>query len=125
MNFDQVTEEEPEAEAVGLPISEEQYNMPVEQLNLSVRTMNCLRRGNISTVGELISKGEKGLLGLRNFGQKSKQEIDERLEEIGLSLNPQEDTAEESEDVEAVADTEAESVETEEQAESEVEQSEE
>ena len=125
VNFDQVTEEEPEAEVVGLSISEEQYNMPVEQLNLSVRTMNCLRRGNISTVGELISKGEKGLLGLRNFGQKSKQEIDERLEEIGLSLNPQEDSDEEAADVESIDETETESAETEEQADSEVEQSEE
>jgi len=37
--------------------------------------MNCLRRGSNTTVGEIISKGEKGLLQLRNFGQKSKQEI--------------------------------------------------
>jgi DNA-directed RNA polymerase subunit alpha len=81
--------------------------MPVEQLSLSVRTMNCLRRGNISTVGELISRGEKGLLALRNFGQKSKQEIEERLNELGLSLNPvteetEEPASEESEDMMAV-----------------------
>jgi len=125
VDFDQIIEEEPEEEVVGLSISEEQYNMPVEQLNLSVRTMNCLRRGNISTVGELISKGEKGLLGLRNFGQKSKQEIDERLEEIGLSLNPQEDSDDEAGDIEAVAETETGSVETEEQAETDVKQNEE
>jgi len=48
-------------------IPEELYNMPVEQLNLSVRTMNCLRRGNIQTVGEVVNKGEKGLMTLRNF----------------------------------------------------------
>jgi len=71
-----------------LDISEEQYNMPVEQLTLSVRTMNCLRRGNITTVGELVSRGEKGLMSLRNFGQKSRQEIEERLNEMGLSLKP-------------------------------------
>ena len=63
--------------------------MPVEQLDLSVRTMNCLRRGGISTVGELISKGEQELLALRNFGQKSKQELEERLNALGLSLTPQ------------------------------------
>jgi DNA-directed RNA polymerase alpha subunit len=60
----------------------------VEQLDLSVRTMNCLRRSNITTVGELIGKGAKELMKLRNFGQKSYQEIEDRLETIGLSLNP-------------------------------------
>ena len=78
-----------EEEAGGLAVSEEQYNMPVEQMNLSVRTLNCLRRGGIVTLGELISKREKELLALRNFGQKSKKEIDERLEELGLSLASQ------------------------------------
>jgi DNA-directed RNA polymerase subunit alpha len=60
--------------------------MPVEQLNLSVRTMNCLRRGNIQTVGEVVSKGEKGLMTLRNFGVKSLQELADRLGELGLVL---------------------------------------
>jgi len=76
-------------ELIGLPISDEQYNMPVDQLNLSVRNMNCLRRDGITTVGEIISRGEKGLLELRNFGQKSKQEIEECLNALGLSLAPQ------------------------------------
>jgi DNA-directed RNA polymerase subunit alpha len=58
-------------------------------LDLSVRTMNCLRRGGIATVGEVISKGEKELLSLRNFGQKSLTEIEERLQGLGLSLAPQ------------------------------------
>ena len=76
-----------EEEEVGRPaVPDELFNMPVEQLSLSVRTLNCLRRGGIATVGELISKGEKDLLNLRNFGQKSKREIDERLELMGLSL---------------------------------------
>jgi DNA-directed RNA polymerase subunit alpha len=60
--------------------------MPVEQLNLSVRTMNCLRRGNIQTVGEVVNKGEKGLMTLRNFGVKSLQELADRLGELGLPL---------------------------------------
>ncbi len=72
-----------------LAIPSELYNMPVEQLNLSVRTLNCLRRGGIATAGEVLSRGEKELMSLRNFGQKSKQELDERLKELGLSLNPQ------------------------------------
>jgi DNA-directed RNA polymerase subunit alpha len=70
-------------------IPEEKYNMSVEQLDLSVRTMNCLRRGGISTVGELMSRSEQELLSLRNFGQKSKQELEERLNTLGLSLTPQ------------------------------------
>jgi len=77
-----------EERAIHLSIPDEQYNIPVEQLDLSVHVMNCLRRGNITTVGELISKGEKGLLSLRSFGQKSKQEVEEKLETLGLSLTP-------------------------------------
>jgi len=92
---------EAEKEFAELAMTEEQYNMPVEQLALSVRTMNCLRRGNITTVGELISRGEKGLLALRNFGQKSRQEIEERLNEIGLSLSPKPEEAEEPAEGEA------------------------
>ena len=78
-----------EKKAFRLSIPEEKYNMPVEQLDLSVRTINCLRRASITTVGELISKEEKELLRLRNFGQKSSQEINERLNSLGLSLSPQ------------------------------------
>ena len=78
-----------EEQLIRLPISDAQYNMSVEQLNLSVRTMNCLRRGGITTVGEVISRGEKGLLSLRNFGQKAKQEIEESLNTLGVSLTPQ------------------------------------
>jgi hypothetical protein len=77
-----------EERAIRLSIPDEKYNMPVEQLDLSVRTMNCLRRSNITTVGELIGKGTKELLKLRNFGQKSYLEIEDRLATIGLSLNP-------------------------------------
>ena len=85
-----------EEEVSRLPIPEEQYNMPVEQLNLSVRTLNCLRRGGISTLGELISKEEQELLALRNFGQKSKRELEERLASMGLTLASQfKDTEEE------------------------------
>lgn len=84
-----VTQIEEEKQLVRLSIPDEKYNMPVEQLVLSVRTMNCLRRGGISTVAELISKGEQELLALRNFGQKSKQELEERLNALGLSLTPQ------------------------------------
>ncbi len=78
-----------EEELIRLSIPDEKYNMQVDQLDLSVRTMNCLRRSGISTVGELISKKPKELLKLRNFGQKSFHEIEERLKGMGLSLAPQ------------------------------------
>jgi DNA-directed RNA polymerase subunit alpha len=75
-----------EKEPVRSTIAPELASMPVEQLNLSVRTLNCLRRGNINTVGELMSKSEKDLMSLRNFGTKSKLELEERLETLGLSM---------------------------------------
>jgi DNA-directed RNA polymerase subunit alpha len=88
VNYARVSLVKEEKELVGLAIPEELSNMPVDQLNLSVRTMNCLRRGGIATVGQIITTGEKGLLSLRNFGQKSRQEIEQRLSELGLSLTP-------------------------------------
>ena len=54
-------------------VPDERYATSMEHLDLSVRTMNCLRRAGITTVGELLSKGEKEMMSLRNFGQKSKQ----------------------------------------------------
>ena len=59
INFSKESYETIEMESSTLDIPEELYNMPVEQLNLSVRTMNCLRRGGIATVGELASKKKK------------------------------------------------------------------
>jgi DNA-directed RNA polymerase subunit alpha len=88
IDYAKVSRLEEEKELIRASISEEKYDMPVEQLDLSVRTMNCLRRGGITTVGELISRGEKGLLALHNFGQKSRQEVEERLASMGLSLVP-------------------------------------
>jgi len=87
-----VSQMEVEKRAIRLAIPDEKYNMPVEQLDLSVRTMNCLRHAGITTVGEIISTGEKELMSIRNFGQKSKQELEERLKELGLSLTPQIET---------------------------------
>jgi len=102
-NYSRLSKVTGEKEAGHPAISDELYNMPVEQLNLSVRTMNCLRRGGIATVGELVTKEEKDLMALRNFGAKSKQEIKERLAELGLSLassSSGDDSEEEFEDEE-------------------------
>lgn len=88
VDYGRVSKIDEEKKALRESIPEDLYNMTVEQLDLSVRAMNCLRRSGINTIGELISTGEKELMSLRNFGQKSRQEIDERLEALGLSLSP-------------------------------------
>jgi DNA-directed RNA polymerase subunit alpha len=85
-------------------VSTEIYNMPVEQLNLSVRTLNCLRRGGLTTVGEVVTRGEKDLMSLRNFGQKSKVELEERLAELGLSLAFSDSGDADSEDADMTAE---------------------
>ncbi len=89
IDYSKISQIEEEKESLRLSIPDEKYNMPVEQLDLSVRTINCLRRAGIATVGEIISRGEKELLELRNFGQKSRNEIEDRLNGLGLSLTPQ------------------------------------
>ena len=95
IDYAKISRLEEEKEMIRASISEEKYNMPVEQLDLSVRTMNCLRRGGITTVGELISRGEKGLLALHNFGQKSRQEVEEKLAALDLTLIPSVDKEDE------------------------------
>lgn len=60
--------------------------LPVEDLNLSVRSYNCLKREGIHTIGELVSHTEQDLLDIRNFGMKSIDEVKEKLQTLGLSL---------------------------------------
>ena len=87
VDYPRISEMAVEELEVQAGVLDERYNIPVEQLDLSVRTMNCLRRASITTVGELVTKGDKELMALRNFGQKSKQELEERLAILGLSLS--------------------------------------
>jgi len=87
VDYARVAKIEEKKESLRLSIPEEQYNMPLADLDLSTRTLNSLRRVGINTVGEVISKEEQELLALRNFGQKSKQELEERLKSLGLSLS--------------------------------------
>jgi DNA-directed RNA polymerase subunit alpha len=61
-------------------------NTPVEELELSVRSSNCLKNANIKTIGELTRKTEDDIAKTRNFGKKSLQEIKEKLKEWNLSL---------------------------------------
>ncbi|MHB0912271.1 MAG: DNA-directed RNA polymerase subunit alpha [Armatimonadota bacterium] len=58
----------------------------IEELDFSVRTYNCLKKANILTIGELVQNTEQDLMNIRNFGRKSLTEVQERLEQLGLSL---------------------------------------
>ena len=62
------------------------YGITVEELNLSVRSYNCLKREGINSVGDLVEKSEAELMDIRNFGQKSIDEVKAKLEELGLGL---------------------------------------
>jgi len=86
INFD-------EDEGVNFPDYDEEdervkqiLNTPVEELELSVRSSNCLKNANIKTIGELIRKTEDDITKTRNFGKKSLTEIKEKLKEWNLSL---------------------------------------
>ncbi len=82
-------EEELEAEARGEEkpqIKNENLNRSVEELELSVRSYNCLKNANIQTIGELVQKTEAEMLKTKNFGRKSLNEIKEILASMGLSL---------------------------------------
>ena len=61
-------------------------NKPIEDLQLSVRAKKCLQKLNLRTIGELTSKTEAELLGCKNFGVTSLNEIKNVIEDIGLSL---------------------------------------
>jgi len=58
----------------------------IEELNLTVRSYNCLKREGINTVGDLRQKSEAELMDIRNFGSKSIDEVKGKLDELGLSL---------------------------------------
>jgi len=61
-------------------------DLPIEDLELSERPRNCLKRAQVNTVGELLHKSEDDLLAITNFGQKSLDEVIAKLDERGLSL---------------------------------------
>jgi len=65
-------------------------DLPIEDLDLSERPRNCLKRAQVNTVGELVLKTEDDLLAITNFGQKSLDEVLQKLDERGLSLRNKE-----------------------------------
>lgn len=86
INFEE--EEEPEEEEIQ-PEGEktnDNLNKKVDELELSVRSANCLQNANIKYIGELVQKSESEMLKTKNFGRKSLNEIKEILSEMGLSL---------------------------------------
>ena len=83
-------EEEPEAEEVPaertVEVRNENLDRSVEELELSVRSYNCLKNANITTIRELVQKSEQDMLKTKNFGRKSLNEIKEILGSMGLGL---------------------------------------
>ena len=77
----------PDADADGpgpSPIPPDVFNKPVESLGLSARTLNCLKRASIHIVGEILGRSRAELLRIRNFGERSLDELDEKLAEHGI-----------------------------------------
>lgn len=70
---------------------EKVLEMSIEELDLSVRSYNCLKRAGINTVEDLTNKTEEEMMKVRNLGRKSLEEVLHKMEELGLSLRPNED----------------------------------
>lgn len=70
---------------------EKVLEMTIEELDLSVRSYNCLKRAGINTVEDLANKTEDDMMKVRNLGRKSLEEVLHKLEELGLSLSPSDD----------------------------------
>ena len=77
---EEVVEEQQEEQAAS--------NYTIEDLELSVRAYNCLKRASINSMAELLKKSEHDLLNIKNFGKKSSDEVIEKLHELGLDLQP-------------------------------------
>ena len=65
---------------------EKVLEMTIEELDLSVRSFNCLKRAGINTVEDLINKSEDDMMKVRNLGRKSLEEVIDKLETLGFSL---------------------------------------
>ena len=86
INFDESSiKDEPEEEIEEEPLNENLYRS-VSELELSVRSINCLQNAKIETIGDLVQKSEQAMLKTKNFGRKSLNEIKLILTEMGLSL---------------------------------------
>ena len=86
INFEEQPEAREEKAERGADVANENLSKSVEELELSVRSYNCLKNANIKTIGELVQKSESEMLKTKNFGRKSLNEIKEILSGMGLSL---------------------------------------
>ncbi|HCC56569.1 MAG TPA: DNA-directed RNA polymerase subunit alpha [Solibacterales bacterium] len=86
INFEELPEAADEPSERGMDKMGDQLNRSVEELELSVRSYNCLKNANIQTIGELVQKSEAEMLRTKNFGRKSLNEIKEILHTMGLAL---------------------------------------
>ncbi|MFH0877753.1 MAG: DNA-directed RNA polymerase subunit alpha [Candidatus Omnitrophota bacterium] len=91
MNLGTIPEELEEAETMSPEEAQlfEKLRLPISELELSVRSTNCLREANIKTIGDLVKKAESELLCLRNFGKKSLTEVKELAAGMNLNLGMQ------------------------------------
>lgn len=90
-NVGKVLEQGQEKRPLALTIPPDQYNMLIENLGLSARTLNCLKRASINKVGEVLETSREELLAIRNFGEKSLTELHEALDSKGLLPSPVEE----------------------------------
>jgi len=81
-----VEEMEEPVEAEAEPEEESILDASIDSLELSIRSMNCLKNANIRTLRDLVSRGEKSMVEIRNFGEKSLKEVREKLEALGLGF---------------------------------------
>ena len=86
INFEELPETVEEPAERAMSQMNEVLNRSVEELELSVRSYNCLKNANIKTIADLVQKTEAEMLKTKNFGKKSLNEIKEILTEMGLSL---------------------------------------
>ena len=86
-------EEDEESTFIEEPVDEtgKILEMTIEDLDLSVRSFNCLKRAGINTVADLVEKSEDEMMKVRNLGRKSLDEVKKKLDELGVSLRPVED----------------------------------
>ncbi len=92
--FINLSENAKNAEVMSEPITDEKekvLEMSVDELELSVRSYNCLKRAGINTVEELTNKTSEDMMKVRNLGRKSLEEVLAKLKELGLQLNPSEE----------------------------------
>lgn len=91
MNLGQIPEEMEEEESMSPEEAQmyEKLRLPISELELSVRSSNCLREADIKIIADLVRRSESELLGLRNFGKKSLTEVKELILAMGLNLGQQ------------------------------------